>query len=158
MSVIVGADGAARINLSNGLKYIANIRSWRCEMTREMLRRTTQADEAERRTGGLADWSGDFQFNVQFSDDTTIALSAWQLLEHVITNTDDDLKADIALVLQSYGLEPDCDIFQTSVSGVVKLTGTVVIGDISLNCEDPEQPIVVVARWSGDGALALERS
>ena len=46
----------------------------------------------------------------------------------------------------------------TTVSGVIKLTGTVVIGDVRLDCTDPEQPIVAVANWSGDGALALVRA
>lgn len=158
MAVLVGADGAAQIDLGAGLKYIANIKSWRCKMTREMLDRTTQADESRRRTGGLSDWSGDFEFHIQFSDDTGTALSAWQLLDFAFTNTDDDLKADISLILQQQNHPSNCDIFSTTVAGIVKLTGTVVIGDISLNCEDPEQPIIAVANWEADGPLGLERS
>lgn len=158
MAVIVGADGAAQINLGGGLKYIANIRSWRASLKRDMLRRTTLADEAERRTGGLADWSGDFEFRLQFSDDTSVAQSAWQMLNFALTNTDDALKAELSLMLQSYKLPPDYDIFDTTVAGVIKLTGTVVIGDVSLNCEDPEQPIIAVASWAGDGALTPVRA
>lgn len=158
MAVIVGADGAAQINLGGGLKYIANIRSWRASLRRDMLRRTTLADEAERRTGGLADWTGDFEFRLQFSDDTTVAQSAWQMLDFALSNTDDDLKADLSLILQRYQLSPDYDIFDTTVAGIVKLTGTVVIGDVSLNCEDPEQPIIAVASWAGDGALTPLRA
>lgn len=157
MAVLVGADGAAQIDLGGGLKYIANIKSWRCQFKREMLRRTTQADESERRTGGLADWSGDFELHMQFSDDESIALSAWQFLDFAFTGTDDDLKADISLILQSYQLPSECDIFRTTVTGVVKLTGTVVIGDVSLNCEDPERPIIAVVNWEADGGLTLER-
>lgn len=158
MAVIVGADGAAQINLGSGLKYIANIRSWRASLKRDMLRRTTLADEAERRTGGLADWTGDFEFRLQFSDDTAVAQSAWQMLDFALSNTDDDLKADLSLILQRYQLPPDYDIFDTTVAGIVKLTGTVVIGDVSLNCEDPEQPIIAVASWAGDGALTPLRA
>lgn len=158
MAVIVGADGAAQINLGGGLKYIANIRSWRASLKRDMLRRTTLADEAERRTGGLADWSGDFEFRLQFSDDTSVAQSAWQMLNFALTNTDDALKADLSLILQRYQLPPDYDIFDTTVAGIIKLTGTVVIGDVSLNCEDPEQPIIAVASWAGDGALTPLRA
>lgn len=158
MAVIVGADGAAQINLGGGLKYIANIRSWRASLKRDMLRRTTLADEAEKRTGGLADWSGDFEFRLQFSDDTSVAQSAWQMLNFALTNTDDALKAELSLMLQSYKLPPDYDIFDTTVAGVIKLTGTVVIGDVSLNCEDPEQPIIAVASWAGDGPLTPVRA
>lgn len=158
MAVLVGADGAAQINFGNGLKYVANIKSWRASLKRDMLRRTTLADEAERRTGGLADWSGDFEFRLQFSDDTTVAQSSWQILDFALTNTDDDLKADLSLILQRYQLVPDYDIFKTTIAGVIKLTGTVVIGDVSLNCEDPEQPIIAVASWQGDGALVPQRS
>lgn len=158
MAVIVGSDGAAQIDLGDGLKYVANVKSWRASLKRDMLRRTTQADEAERRTGGLADWSGDFEFRLQFSDDTSTAQSAWQMLNFALTGTDDDLKADIELILQRYQLLPDCDIFGTTVAGVVKLVGTVVIGDVSLNCEDPEQPLIAVASWAGDGVLTPQRS
>jgi hypothetical protein len=59
--------------------------------------------------------------------------------------------------LQSYKLPPDYDIFRTTVSGIIRLAGTVVIGDVSLDCTDPEQPIIAKAFWSGDGALALQR-
>lgn len=158
MAVLVGSDGAAQIDLGDGLKYVANIKSWRANMKRDMLRRTTQVDNFERNTGGLASWSGDFEFRLQFSDDTTVAQSAWQMLNFALTGTDDDLKTDLSLILQRYQLIPDYDIFDTTVGGVIKLTGTVVIGDVSLNCEDPEQPIIAVASWAGDGALTPLRA
>jgi hypothetical protein len=122
-----------------------------------MLDQTTQADDYKKRTGGLGDWTGSFSFRLQFSDDTSVAQSAWQLLNHAFTSTDDDLKADLRLVLQSYQLSSDCDIFQTTIADTISLRGTVVIGDISMNCEDPEQPIVAVASWEADGALLLQR-
>jgi len=158
MAVLVGADGAARLDLGNGLKYVANIFSWNAQLRREMLRQTTQADNYEKRTGGMGDWTGSFSFRLQFSDDTSVAQSAWQLLNFAFTENDDDLKAGIELILQSYKLPPDCDIFRTTVPGIIKLTGTVVIGDISMNCEDPEQPIVAVANWEADGALTPVRT
>jgi hypothetical protein len=158
MSVIVGSSGAAQINLGDGIKYVANIFSWNASLKRDMLSRTTQADEAERRTGGLADWTGDFSFRLQFSDDTATAQSAWQMLDFAYSKTDDDLKAELRLILQSHKLPPDCDIFRTTVSGIVRLAGTIVIGDVSLDCTDPEQPIIAKAFWSGDGALALQRA
>lgn len=158
MSVIVGTDGAAKLNLGGGLKYVANMFSWTAQLRREMLRQTTQADNYEKRTGGMGDWTGSFSFRLQFSDDTSVAQSAWQLLNFAFSNTDDTLKAGIELILQSEKLPPDCDIFKTTVSGIIKLTGTVVIGDISMNCQDPEQPIVAVANWEADGALTLARS
>jgi hypothetical protein len=158
MSLLVGSDGAAQINLGGGLKFVANIFSWNARLRREMLRQTTQADDYEKRTAGLGDWSGSFSFRMQFSDDTSVAQSAWQLLDFALTKNDDDLKASIALILQSYKLPPDCDIFKTTIPGVIKLTGTVVIGDLSLNCEDPEQPIIAVANWEGDGAMTPVRT
>lgn len=158
MTVLKGSDGRAQLNLGGGLKCIANIFSWRAQRRIEMLRRTTQADEAERRTAGIADWSGSFSFRLQFSDDTTTALSAWQILNFALMNTDDALKASVNLILQAYQISPDYDIFNTTVSGIIKLTGTVVVSDVSLDCTDPEQPIVAVASWEGDGALSLERT
>jgi hypothetical protein len=123
-----------------------------------MLRQTTQADDYAKRTAGLGDWSGSFSFRMQFSDDTSVAQSAWQLIDFALTKNDDDLKASIELILQSYKLPPDCDIFKTTIPGIIKLTGTVVIGDLSLNCEDPEQPIIAVANWEGDGAMTPVRT
>lgn len=158
MAVLVGADGAAKLDLGDGLKYVANIFSWNAQLRREMLRQTTQADNYEKRTGGMGDWTGSFSFRLQFSDDTSVAQSAWQLLNFAFTQNDDDLKAGIELILQSYKLPTDCDIFKTTVPGIIKLTGTVVIGDISMNCEDPEQPIVAVANWEADGALTPVRT
>jgi hypothetical protein len=158
VSVLVGSNGAAQIDLGGGIKYVANIFSWTASMKRDMLSRTTQADEAERRTGGLADWTGDFSFKLQFSDDTATAQSAWQMLNFAYSNTDDDLKAELRLILQSYRLPPGYDVFRTTVSGIIQLAGTIVIGDVSLDCTDPEQPIIAKAFWGGDGALALQRA
>jgi hypothetical protein len=158
MSVLIGSNGAAQINLGGGIKYVANIFSWTASMKRDMLSRTTQADEAERRTGGLADWTGDFSFNLQFSDDADTAQSAWQMLDFAYSNTDDDLKAELRLILQSHKLPPDYDVFRTTISGIIQLAGTIVIGDVSLDCTDPGQPIVAKAFWGGDGALALQRA
>jgi hypothetical protein len=158
MSVLVGAHGAAQLDLGGGLKYVANIFSWDASMRRAMLSRKTQADDFERNTGGLAGWSGSFSFKLQFSDDTSTAQSAWQMLYFAFTKTDDDLKADLRLILQSHKLTPDYDIFQTTVGGIIQLAGTIVIGDVSLDCTDPEQPIIAKAFWSGDGALALQRA
>lgn len=158
MGVLVGADGSAKLDLGNGLICVANIFSWNAKLGREMLPTTTQADEFRRRTAGLGDWSGSFSFRLQFSDDTTVAQSSWQILDFALTKTDDELKADLELILQRYQLPPDHGIFGTTIDGIVQLTGTVVIGDISLNCEDPEQPIIAVASWEGDGALTPERS
>ena len=158
MTVLKGSDGRAQLNLGGGFKCIANIFSWRAQRRIDMLRRTTQADEAEKRTAGLADWSGSFSFRLQFSDDQATALSAWQILNFALMNTDDALKANVNLILQAYQLLPDYDIFNTTIAGIIKLTGTVVVSDVSLDCTDPEQPIVAVASWEGDGALLLERT
>lgn len=157
MTVIVGADGAVQINLGNGLKYMANVTSWRANLGRDMLDKTTQADDAKRRTAGLADWTGDFAFSIEFSDDISVAQSAWQMLQFALSGRDDELKAEIALILQHHGIPPDCNIFQASIPGVIRLTGTVVIGDIKIDCEDPEKPLVLVASWGADGALTPER-
>jgi hypothetical protein len=157
MGVLVGADGAAKINLGNGLKYVANIISWRVLCSNKPLERTTQADEASRTTGGLSRWSGDFEFHLQFSDDESVALSSWQMLDFAFNAKGDDRKAEIALILQSHQLPPDYDVFSSWIPGVVKLTGTVTLTDVPINCENPEQPIVCVANWEGDGELALVR-
>lgn len=158
MSVIVGSDGAVKINLGNGLKYIANIRSWQAKMNRDMLPQTTLADETERNTGGLASWSGDFGLRLEFSDDESVALSSWQFLDFAINNSDNDLKAELHLIIQSQGLDPSRDIFKTTVPGIIKLVGTVVIGSTSLNCEDPAEAVIAVINWSGDGPMQLQRT
>jgi len=158
MSILVGSDGAAQINLGDGLKYVANIFSWNASMKRDMLDRTTQADDFEKRTGGLAGWSGSFSFRIQFSDDIGTVQSAWQMLDFAFSNTDDDLKSELRLILQSRKLPPDYNIFKSTVSGIIQLAGTIVIGDVSLDCSDPEQAIIAVANWSGDGALSLQRA
>lgn len=157
MGVIVGADGGAQINLGGGLKHVANIFSWQVNMGRDMLPTTTQADEAKRRTAGLADWTGDFSMRLQFSDDVSVAQSSWQMLNFALTGADDDLKADLKLILQSHQCLPD-DIFRTTIAGVISLVGKVVIGDIRLDCQDPGEPIILVADWSADGALVPQRS
>jgi hypothetical protein len=158
MTVIVGADGSAELDLGDGLKYVANIFSWRAQLKREMLRQTTLADEYERRTGGLGDWTGSFSFNLQFSDDISIAQSAWQILLYICTKQDDELKAALNLTVQRNQLANDYDIFDSTIPGTISLAGVVVIGDISLDCSDPEQPTVAVASWEADGPLTPYRS
>lgn len=157
MTVVIGVDGAAQIDLGNGLKYVADITSWRLELNREELSRTTVADDAKRRTAGLADWTGDFSFNIELSEDDSMAQSAWHLLQFIIAGRDDELKAEVALILQRHEVVPDCDIFRGGIPGAVWLAGTVVIGGIRLDCGSPEQPLVGLVRWGADGALTLQR-
>lgn len=158
MAVVTGANGAAELDLGDGLKCVANIFSWEARLSRETLNRTTQADDYKKRTAGLGDWSGSFSFRLQFSDDTSVAQSAWQILEYALTATDDDLKAELSLVLQGQKVPSgDCEVFSSVIEGKIWLAGTVVVTDISLDCSDPEQPIVAVASWEADGALTPER-
>jgi hypothetical protein len=157
MSVAVGTDGAAKIDLGNGLQYMANIRSWELGINRPSLRRTDMADEAERSVSGVSQWTGDFEFHLVFSEDESIALSSWQVLQFALTGIDDQLFADIELILQRHQLSPDLEVFYSTIPGVIKLAGTVLVTNVRMNCRDPEQPIVIVAEWEGDGALALVR-
>jgi hypothetical protein len=158
MGVIVGSDGAVQLDLGAGNKYVANTFSWTVKTKREMLNRTNLSDDAKRRTAGIADWTGNFSFRLQLSDDTAQALSAYQILEHLYTKTGDELKAQLHLVLQRGKLPPDYDIFNSTIGGVVKLVGTVVIETIGLDCATPENPVIARADWEGDGALALVRT
>lgn len=159
MGVIVGSDGGVQVNLGGGLKYVANVFSWNVNMGRDFLPTHTQADEAKRRTGGLADWSGDISMRLQFSDDASVAESSWQMLNFALTGVDDGLKADLKLMLQSYQVLPeDCDIFRTTITGIISLVGTVVIGDVKLDCTEPGEPIILVLSWGADGALTPQRS
>jgi hypothetical protein len=157
MTVIVGVDGSAELDLGSGLKYVANIFAWDAELKRDILDQTTQADDFGRATAGLATWSGSFSTYLQFSDDTSVAQSSWQIFEYAISGVDDQLKAAIKLTLQREAPTDDYDIFDSTIAGEIRLTGTVVIGDIRLNCEDPEKPIVMVMTWSGDGPLTPRR-
>jgi hypothetical protein len=157
VAVLVGADGGARIDLGNGLKFIAGVISWRALCSNKPLSRTTQADEAAKSTGGLSEWSGDFELHLQFSDDESVALSSWQMLEFALAAKGGSRKAEIALILQAHQLPPDYDVFSGTIPGVIKLAGTVTIADVSIDCEDPEQPIVCVVNWEGDGDLSLVR-
>lgn len=153
MTVIVGVDGSVELDLGNGLKYVANIFKWDAELKREFLDQTTQADDFGRATAGLATWSGSLSTYLQFSDDTSVAQSSWQILEYAVSGVDDDLKAAVKLTLQRQPPDDDYDIFDSTIAGEIRLTGTVVIGDIRLECTDPEQPIVMVLIWTGDGPL-----
>lgn len=158
MSVIFGSDGAIQFNLGPGQRCTANVFSWSVNLGRETLDTTRQGDEARSRTGGLADHTGSVSLRLQFSDDDTTANSAWQILEFALGNTDDDLKAAITLYLQRSDPPASCDdVFDTLVRVPIKLTGTVVIGGISLDCTDPGEPIVAVLNWESDGPLVLSR-
>jgi len=157
MAVIVGADGAIELDLGNGLVRAANIFQWEARLTRDSLPRTTQADDYKRWTGGLGEWSGSFSFRLQFSDDGDTALSAWQLLTFIVSNTGDDLKGNLRLILQGQGEGAGSDVFRFPISDQIMLSGQVLISDVGLNCEDPERPIIATASWLGDGELTLER-
>ena len=157
MAVILGSDGAVKIDLGDGLKYIAQIRSWEAALSRPSLRRTTMADEAEKRASGVADWGGNFELQIVLSEDDSTALSAWKLLQFLLAGVDEGLKADVELILQRYQISADCVTFGTSLSGVVKLAGTVLLTDVRLDCQSPEEALVLVVYWEGDGALGLVR-
>lgn len=159
MPVIVGSDGSMQFDLGGGLLCTANTFAWSVDLGRETLDTTRQGDEARTRTGGLADHTGSVSIRLQFSDDTAEANSAWQILDFALGNGDDDLKASIKLYLQRSGLTAGCgdDTFDTVVQDAIVLTGTVVVGGISLDCSAPEEPIVAVVNWEADGPLALSR-
>jgi hypothetical protein len=159
MPVIVGSDGAIQFDLGGGSLCTANTFAWSVNLGRETLPTTKQGDEAVTRTGGLADHTGSVSIRLQFSDDTSTANSAWQILDFALGNTDDDLKADLTLYLQRSGLTAGCgdDAFDTAIQDAIVLAGTVVVAGISLDCTAPEEPIVAVISWEADGALALSR-
>ena len=157
MTVILGSDGGIQFDLGNGLVCVANVFSWSANLGRETLDTTKQGDEARTRTGGLADHTGSVSLRLQFSDDTAVN-SAWQILNHVLTNSDDDLKASLKLILQSPGGGGTCDpVFDTLIPDAVSLTGSAVITDVSLDCSDVGEPVVAVMSWEADGALTLVR-
>jgi hypothetical protein len=155
MSVAVGTDGAVRFGLGDGLKYMANIFSWGMDGGSESLSQTNLADTHKRRTGGLKDSSGSLSFYLEFSEDSAVALSALRMLDFIVNGTGDELKAEIVLVLQRNRIAADYDVFRSSVPGVVRLSGNVLVPRVRLNCENPEKPLIAVADWEGDGPLAL---
>lgn len=160
MSVIFGSDGAIQFDLGPGLRYVANVFEWKANFGRETLDTTKQGDEARTRTGGLADHTGDVSIRIELSDDNSIADSAWQLLTYAINNDDDDLKADIKLIIQSAGGNKLCSEspFGSFIGESVYFEGTVVVSSVSLTCGDPGDPIVAVLNWEADGKLLLARS
>jgi hypothetical protein len=155
MAVAVGADGAAQFDFGNGLKYMANMFAWDIDYGSETLPQTNLADTHKRRTGGLKDSSGSFSFYLQFSEDEEPAHSALQMLDFIFNGTGNQLKTEMELILQRSKIAPDYDVFMSSVPGVIKLSGTVLVPRIRLNCENPERPLIAVAQWEGDGPLAL---
>jgi hypothetical protein len=157
MTVVVGTDGAAKIDLGSGLKYMANIRSWELSVSRPSLSRTNLGDEAERSVSGVAKWTGDFEFHLVFSEDESVALSSWKMLEFALAGVGDELFADIELILQRHQIAPDFEVFRSTIPGVIKLSGTVLVTDVRMDCTDPGEPIVMVADWEGDGALTPVR-
>ena len=158
MPVIVGSDGAVQFDFGGGLTYVANVFAWSVNLGRETLPTTKQGDEAVTRTGGLADHTGSVSMRLRFAEDGAEALSAWQLINFALGNTDDALKASIKLFIQTAGVSADCeDITGLLIQDPISLTGTVVIASISLDCTDPGEPVVAVASWEADGALTLTR-
>lgn len=158
MSVIFGSDGAIQFDLGPDQRCTANVFSWSVNLGRETLDTTKQGDEARTRTGGLADHTGSVSLRLQFSDDDSQANSAWQILDYALGNTDDALKAAITLYLQRSDPPAGCDdVFSSLVRVPIKLTGTVVVAGISLDCTDPGEPVIAVLGWEADGALALSR-
>lgn len=153
----IGSDGEVRFNFGGGAKPVANIFSWTASMRREALDQTDLSDEATRRTGGLISWAGDFSMRLEFSDDETIAQSAWQVLDFAFSGTDDQSKAEISLIIQRSGYSPDFVDFRTSILDTIRLAGTVVITGVKLDCTDPGQAVIAVVDWEGDGELTLQR-
>jgi hypothetical protein len=96
---------------------------------------------------------------LQFSDDTALANSAFQIIDYALGNSDDELKANLRLYLQRTPPAQECDdVFDSLVSDEVYLAGGVVLTSISLDCTDPGEPLVAVLGWEADGALTLERA
>jgi len=158
MSVIFGSDGAIQFDLGDGSRCTANVFAWSVSLGRETLDTTRQGDEARGRTGGIADHTGSVSLRLQFSDDTATANSAWQLLNHALGNTDDELKMGVRLYLQRAGSSINCDnIFGTLIPEAIVLTGTVVAAGIRLDCSEPGEPIVAVLEWEADGMLAASK-
>ena len=101
MAVLLGGDGCVRVDLGGGVQYVAEVFQWELRLGRETLDTTRQGDEARRRTGGLADHTGSISYRAVLYQDGGMVASAWQLLNFILNNTDDDLGCWLDLLLQT---------------------------------------------------------
>lgn len=157
--VLIGTDGLIFMQLADLGQVVANSFRWTVTLGNEFLEKTDLSNEARRKTGGLKNHTGSFTIMVNFLENNQEALSVWQLLNFAVSNTDDDMQAQIELIIQKGGLplqHSTCDA--SPITDQISLVGTVVVGDISINCEDPANPLVATLAWEADGLLTPTRS
>lgn len=155
MSVLLGGDGTVQLDLGSGLTCVVNLFRWQLNINRDVLDTTRQGAESKGSVGGLLGGTGELGYRLQLFEDGPEAVSAYQILDYVLTNVDAALTAQVRLVLQ---VDPSasCAIGEP-IREAVWLDGSVVIGSTSIDCSDPGQLMVLRTSITTDGDLTLNR-
>lgn len=157
MSVILGNKAAIELNLGAGGQCVLDVFTWRLNLERESLETTKQGDTARTRTGGLADATGSFGCRVRLLEDGGQATSPYQLINHILSNEDDDLLAAARFIIQIAGEPNNCNKYGELILDGVWLEGDILITTASINCSEPAEPIVIDFDFEASGPMILNR-
>jgi hypothetical protein len=150
MTALLGFGGLVVLSIGGVVKPVGELRSYSIVLDRDRLPTTTQADEDTTATAGRRSASGTFELWTRFYEGD--CWSTYQIIEHLLTTTDDDVICAARFRVQSEGEGDNCEDFREAVWLECNI-----IPDFRLNLEQ-NNGVQSSVNWTSTGAVTLVRA
>jgi hypothetical protein len=149
MTALLGFGGQVVLTIDGITKPVGELRSYSIVLDRDRLPTTTQADEDTTATAGRRSASGTFELRTRFYDGE--CWSVYQIIQHLLTNTDDDVICAARFRVQDEGEADNCQDYRDAV-----FLSCNIIPDFRLSL-DPESGVPSTVNWTSTGGVTLSR-
>lgn len=149
MTALLGFGGLVVLTIDGITKPVGELRSYSIVLSRDRLETTTQADEDITATAGRRSASGTFELWTRFND--TACWSTYQIVQHLLATTDDDVICAARFRMQEAGEGDHCEDFKDAA-----WLECSIIPDFRLNL-NPGNGVESSVNWTSTGAVRLVR-
>lgn len=150
MTALLGFGGAVLLTIGATTKPVGELRSYSIVLDRDRLETTTQADEDLTATAGRRSASGTFELWTRFYDGD--CWSVYQIIQHILSTTDDDVICHAKFRVQEEGEGVACEDYDNAV-----FLECDIIPDFRLNL-NPGNGVESTVSWTSTGAVVLTRA
>jgi hypothetical protein len=149
MTALLGFGGMVELTIGDVTKPVGELRSYSIVLDRDRLATTTQADEDVTATAGRRSASGTFELWTRFYESD--CWSTYQIVQHLLNTTDDDVICAARFRVQQTGESDNCEDFGDAV-----WLEADIIPDFRLNL-NPGNGVESSVNWTSTGAVRLVR-
>jgi hypothetical protein len=149
MTALLGFGGQVMLTINGVAKPVGELRSYSIVLDRDRLPTTTQADEDTTATAGRRSASGTFELWTRFYEGE--CWSVYQIIEHILTTTDDDVICAARFRVQAEDEADNCGDFRDEV-----WLSCDIIPDFRLNLV-AGNGVESTVNWTSTGAVTLSR-